>query len=157
MNLFPQPLCPCRAGPFLQTGFQLSNTCSFAGSKQILQGLLWCPFIHISAIPKGCLGLSASPGCRGRTQHVNLSALLQQRLLRRLWERAACPVPQRHLVLGSQGPGQPFPPLSYSLLEELVAGRELLHFKQVNNEKPLEDWGGGQSHLILVLKTGTKI
>lgn len=141
MNLFPQPLCPCSTGHFLQTGFQLSNTCSFHGSKQIFQGLSWCPFIYISAIPKICLCLSASPGCRGRTDHVNLSALFQQPLLHRLWERAACPVPQRHLLLGSQGLGQASPPHSCSLLEEHVAGREVLNFKQVNNEKPLEDLG----------------
>lgn len=37
-----------------------------------------------------------------------------------------------------------------------MAGRELFNFKQVNNKNPLEDWGSGQFHLILVLMTEQK-
>lgn len=108
MNLFPN-LCAL-AGQALSSRqtFTWAIPAHFLGQSKFSKaflGALSC----ISAIPKGCLCVSASPGCRGRTQHVNLSALLQQPLLHRLWERAACPVPHRHLLLGSQGPGQGFP------------------------------------------------
>lgn len=104
-----QPPCPCRAGPFLQMGSRLSNTCSFPGSKQILQSLSWCTFIDL-CLPSqkvGCVSLplpaavwlqrqcspcslvsSAPPACPRCASPAVLG------------ERAACPAPQRHPLKG---------------------------------------------------------
>lgn len=124
---------------FLQPGFQLSNTCSFPGSKQILQGLSWCPFLYPSAIPKGCLSLCLSWLQRQNSPRelVSSTPAASPPLASPVATRGrAALCPKGICWKGSQGPGQASPLLSYSLLEEHVAGRELLNFKQVNNEKP---------------------
>lgn len=105
----PQPPCPCRAGPSLQTGSQLSNTCSFPGSMQILPSLSECTFMCLCLPSRkvGCVSLplpaavwlqrqcspcalvsSAAPTSPRRASSVALG------------ERAACLVPQRHPLKG---------------------------------------------------------
>lgn len=128
----PQPPCPCRAGPSLQTGSQLSNTCLFPGSMQILQSLSECTFtcLCLPSRKVGCVSLPLSASCLAAEAVLTLCAcqlccthVSSTGFFSGARGESSLPcAPKAPTERGAQRPGRASPLLlSYSLLKEHMA------------------------------------